>query len=142
MFFLNYVNETMYLTWRSVFLQGMSIVLWIQYILPRDNSSPVIAPCADMYVGGEKPRCNSLSLEVFLLSVINSLLKSVRCLAKNCKGATLLPPSDVYVRSFLLSLLYFNKTWLHKNSKWSGLISGSTSKSFPLEAKNPGIVHG
>ena len=91
---------------------------------------------------GRDTWCNPLRFEMFLLSMINSLLKSVRCLAKNCKGATLLPPSDVYVRSFLLSLLYFNKTWLHKNSKWSGLISGSTSKSFPLEAKNPGIVHG
>ena len=27
---------------------------------------------------------------------------------------TLCPPSDVYVRSFLCSLLYFNKTLLHK----------------------------
>ena len=112
-------------------------------ILPETWRSRDDSRCVDVSVVGESCTwCNSLSLEVFLLSMINSLLKSVRCLAKNCKGATLLPPSDVYVRSFLLSLLYFNKTWLHKNSKWSGLISGSTSKSFPLEAKNPGIVHG
>ena len=65
MFFLNYVNETMYLTWRSVFLQGMTIVLWIQYILPRDNSSPVIAPCADMYVGGENPGATLSALRCF-----------------------------------------------------------------------------
>ena len=117
MFFLNYVNETMYLAWRSVFLQGMTIVLWMQYILPRDNSYLVFAPCADVYVGGEKLRCNSLSLGVFLLSVINSLLTSIRCLAKNWQGSVFSTPFWCLCQKLSLSLLYFSKTLLHKISK-------------------------
>ena len=53
------------------------------------------------------------------------------------KGALLLPPSDVYVRSFLY-LLYFNKTLLYKSSEQSSLISGPRLNS-PLEAKNPSV---
>ena len=35
---------------------------------------------------------------------------------KTSKGGTLCSPSDVYVRSFLCSFLYFNETLLHKSS--------------------------
>ena len=45
--------------------------------------------------------CSSLSLEVFLLSMIISLLTGVYRLAKNQQAGTFLSPSDVYVRSFL-----------------------------------------
>ena len=41
-----------------------------------------------------------------------------------------------------MSLLYFNKTSLHKSSKQSSLISGPRLNSSPSEAKNPGIFHG
>ena len=39
-----------------------------------------------------------------------------------------------------LSPLYFNKTWLHKSSEWSSLVSGSGLNSSPLQAKNPGVL--
>ena len=41
-----------------------------------------------------------------------------------------------------VSLLYFNKSLLHKNSERSSLFSGPGLNSSPLEAKNPGIFHG
>ena len=41
-----------------------------------------------------------------------------------------------------LSLLYFNKTLLHKSSEQSSLISGPWLNSSHPEAKNPGIFYG
>ena len=41
-----------------------------------------------------------------------------------------------------LSLLYFNKTLLHKSSEWSRLVSGPGLNSSPLEAKNPDVFCG
>ena len=41
-----------------------------------------------------------------------------------------------------LSLLHFNKTLLHKSSKWSSLIFDSVLNSCPPEAKNPSIFRG
>ena len=38
------------------------------------------------------------------------------------------------------SRLYFNKSWLHKNSERSTLISGPGLNSSPPEAKNPGVL--
>ena len=53
------------------------------------------SPCANMYVMGEsRTCCNCLSLEVFLLSMSNSLLRSIRRLAKTGMGDTLLPASS------------------------------------------------
>ena len=40
-----------------------------------------------------------------------------------------------------LSLLYFNKTLLHKSSAWSSLVSGPRLNSSLPEAKNPGVFH-
>ena len=41
-----------------------------------------------------------------------------------------------------LSLLYFNKTLLHKSSERSSLVSGSRLNSSPAEAKNPSVLGG
>ena len=41
-----------------------------------------------------------------------------------------------------LSLLYFNKTLLHKSSDQSSLVSGPGLNSSPPEAKKPSIFHG
>ena len=51
-----------------------------------------------------------------------------------------MPPSDVYVRSFLY-LLYFNKTLLHRSSGQSSLVTGPGLNSSPQEAKNAGVFH-
>ena len=40
------------------------------------------------------------------------------------------------------SLLYFNKTLLHKSSERSSLVSGPRLNSSPPEAKNPGVFRG
>ena len=74
-------------------------------ILPETSRSRDDSRCVDVSVVGETAPGATLSALrcfcFFFLSMIKSLLKTIRCLAKNRKGATLLPPSDVYVRSFL-----------------------------------------
>ena len=40
------------------------------------------------------------------------------------------------------SLLYFNKTFLHKSSEQSSLVTGPGLNFSPLEAKNPSVFHG
>ena len=61
-------------------------------------------------------------------------------IANTSEGVLFLPPSDVYVRSFLY-LLYFNTTLLHKSSERSSLVSGPGLNS-SLEAKSPGVFRG
>ena len=55
-------------------------------------------------------------------------------IADTSKGVLFLPPSDLYVRSFLY-LLY---TLLHKSSEQSSLVPGPRLNSSP-EAKNPSV---
>ena len=90
---------------------------------------------------GRDTWCNSLRFEMFLLSVINSLLTSIRCLAKNWQGGIFSAPFWSLCEKLFLSYLYFNKILLHKSSKWSSLVSGPRSKFSPLETKNTGLVH-
>ena len=59
-------------------------------------------------------------------------------MANTSKGVLFLPPSDV-CQKLSLSLLYFNKTQLHKSSEWSSLVSGPGLNSSPPEAKNPNV---
>ena len=61
-------------------------------------------------------------------------LRVYNSIADTSKGVLFLPPSDVYVRSFLY-LLY---TLLHKSSERSSLVSGPRLNSSP-EAKNPSV---
>ena len=65
---------------------------------------------------------NFLCLEVSLLSDY-SLLTDIKCLAENWQAGTLSFPFWCLCQRLSLSLLYFNKTLLHKSSKWSGLTS-------------------
>ena len=53
---------------------------------------------------------------------------------KTSRGAFFLPPSDIYVRSFL----YLFYTLINKSSEQSSLVSGPGLNSSPLEIKNPG----
>lgn len=66
--------------------------IWVQRWLPL---------CRYVCCGRQCTRYNSLSLEVFLFIYDQQLAKAYKMTCKNWKGATLLPPSDVYVRSFL-----------------------------------------
>ena len=59
---------------------------------------------------------------------------------KTSSRVLFLPASDAYVRSFLLSPLYFNKTLLHKSSERSSLVYGPGLNSSHPEAKNPGVL--
>ena len=78
-----------------------------------------------------------------LLSLTNSLLIGIyKILLKASRGALFLPPSDVYVRSFLYLFYTLIKLYYTKSSERSRLISGPRLNYSPLEAKNPGIFHG
>ena len=120
-----------------------------QWVWQRWSGSVMVSRaalvCSCVCCGRDCTWCNSLSLEVFLFF----FFIYDQQLAKDYKMPCKKPQRGYSPASFWclceklsLSLLYFNKTWLHKSSKWSSLVFGSTSKSFPLEAKNPGIVHG
>ena len=71
------------------------------------------------------------------LSLISSLL--INFLLNTSKGALFQPPLCL-CQKLSLSLLYFNKTLLHKSSEQSSLVSGPRLNSSPPEAKNPGII--
>ena len=58
-----------------------------------------------------------------------SLVKVYKALVKLVSGGILCPSSDVYGRSFLCPFSYFNKSLLHKTSKWSSLVPGPEAKS-------------
>ena len=60
---------------------------------------------------------------------------------KSSQGGTLSVPFWCLCQKFSLSLLYLNKTLLHKISEWSSLITACGSKSSPPEAMNPGVIH-
>ena len=60
-------------------------------------------------------------------------------IANTSKGVLFLPPSDVYVRSFLYLLYTLIIFYYTKSSEKSSLISGLGLNSSPPEAKNPGI---
>ena len=52
-----------------------------------------------------------------LLTYCNKQLRNyIAPLLRTARGGILHPPSDVYVRSFLCPISYFNKTLLHKSS--------------------------
>ena len=60
---------------------------------------------------------------------------------KSSQGGTLSVPFWCLCQKFSLSLLYLNKTLLHKISEWSSLITACGSKSSPPEAMNPCVIH-
>ena len=52
-----------------------------------------------------------------LLTYCNKQLRNyIAPLLRTARGGILHPPSDVYIRSFLCPISYFNKTLLHKSS--------------------------
>ena len=58
------------------------------------------------------------------------------------RGGTLSAPFWCLCQKLSLSLLYFNKTLLHKRSEWSSLITGHGLNFSPPEAKNPCVFCG
>ena len=63
---LNCFVDTIYLTQRHIVWRGLPLCRYVCY--------------------GRETWCNSLNLEVFLLSMIENLLTGIRCLAKNRQG--------------------------------------------------------
>ena len=57
-------------------------------------------------------------------------------------GGTLSVPFRCLCQKLSLSLLYFNKSLLHKSSEQWSLLSGSGLNSSPPEAKNPSFFRG
>ena len=88
------------------------------------------------YVCCGSTRCSSLSLELFLLSMINSLLRSIRCLGENWQGGTFPPPSNV-CHKLSLSLLYFNKLCYTKAPSGQGLSLAPDRNPLLLRLKIP-----
>ena len=80
-----------------------------------------------------------LSFKTFL-SFINKLRWLYNIQLKTNRGVFFLPPSDVYVRSFLYLLYTLTKLLLHESSEWSSLLSGPRLNSSSPGSKNPGIV--
>ena len=112
-FFLNYVNETMYLL-GNLFLFKIHIVSW-------PEMTPLVSMLSQNACGGRGPWCNSLSWGLSFM--ISSLPTGIKCLVKTSKGALFLSPSDDYVRCFLYLFLYFKtslrkKLWVIKPSLW------------------------
>ena len=101
----------------------------------------MIHPISKMHIVGEGPGETPSALRCFFY-LIRSLLTDIKCLAKSQLAGTLSVPFWCLCQKPSLSLLYFNKTLLHKSSKWSSLVSGSGSSSSPPEATNPGVAHG
>ena len=54
--------------------------------------------------------------DILLTYCNNQLRNYIAPLLRLARGGILHPPSDVYVRSFLCPISYFNKTLLHKGS--------------------------
>ena len=120
MFFLSYVNETMYLLWNLPFFKmvppktnlfsflkpwadnGSTNQYSCQLFKAGDDNS--CHPISKMHIVGEGPG-ERLSAWRCLSYLTNSLLRDIKHLAKNEKWVFFLPPSDVYVRSFLSLIL-------------------------------------
>ena len=60
---------------------------------------------------------------------------------KSSQGGTLSVPFWCLCQKLSLSLLYLNKTLLHKSPEWSSLITACGSKSSPPQAMNPSFIH-
>ena len=70
-------------------------------------------PISKIHIVGEGPGETPSALRC-LSYLINSFLTDIKRLAKNYQGGTLSVHFWCLCQKFSLSLLYFNKTWLHK----------------------------
>ena len=131
MFFLSYVNETMYLLWNLPFFKMVPpktnfLFSSLGLIIAQQTSIHISCfmaegwhtschPISKMHIVGEGPGENPSALR-YLSYLIHSFLTDIKQLAKTSTGGALCPPSDVYVRSFLCCFSYCNKILLHKSS--------------------------
>ena len=128
MFFLSYVNETIYLLWNLPFFKmvppktNFFLFSNLGLIIAQQTSIHINCftaggwhtlrhPISKTHIVGERPGEPPSGLSYL------SFLTDTKQLVKTSGGSTLHAPSAVYVRSFLCPLLYFNKTLLHK-SPW------------------------
>ena len=119
-----------------LFSRFMSIVLWpgMTHLVPRLSQN---VSC------GWGAWCYSLSFETFPFfnqqTAGSYIISSYRLAGGG--GGTLSAPFWCLCQKLSLSLLYFNKTLLHRSSEQSSLVSGPGLNSSP-EAKNPGVFRG
>ena len=95
------------------------------------------SPISKIHIVGEGPGETPSALRC-LSYLINTFLTDIKQFVKTCNRDTLSAP----FWCLCLSLLYFNKTVLHKSSEWSSLVTGPRLNPCPPEAKNPGVFHG
>ena len=86
----------------------------------------------------EGPGTTLWALRHFLSLITSSLLVGMQLPANDQQGALFLPPSGVYVRSFVY-LFYTLIKLSHKSSERSSLVTGPRLNSSPPEAKNPSV---
>ena len=132
MFFLSYVNNTMYLLCNLPFFKMVSpktnffIFSNLGLIIAQQTSIHIncfmaggwhtsCRPITKMHIVGEELVKETLSALRCLSYLINNFLTNIKQLLNLAQGHSP-SPTDVCVRSFLCPLSYFNKTLLHKNS--------------------------
>ena len=130
-FFLSYVNETMYLLWNLPFFKMVSpktnffLFSNLGLIIAQQTNIHINCfmaggwhischPISKMHIVGEESG-ETLSALRCLSYLINNFLMNRKQLAKTSTGS-FSTPLLVSVRSFLCPLSYFNKTLLHRRS--------------------------
>ena len=132
MFFLSYVNETMYLLWNLPFLEmvppetNFFLFSNLGLIIAQQTSIHINCftagrwhtschPTSKMHIVGEGPGETPSALRC-LSCLINSFLTDIKQLAETSKGGNFLIPFRCLCQKLSLSLFLFYKTLLHKNS--------------------------
>ena len=129
---LSYVLMNYVFAWKSAFLQNSCQLFyglgWLT-LCQCYHKMPLV---------GERPGAALWALRHFLSLITSSLLVGMQLPAKYQQGALFLPPSGVYVRSFVY-LFYTLIKLSHKSSERSSLVTGPRLNSSPPEAKNPSV---
>ena len=158
MFFLSYVNETIYLLWNLPFFKMVlpknTFVLSsnLGLIIAQQTSIPVNCfmaggwhtpchPISKIHIVREGPGETPSALRC-LSYMINSFLTNIKHLAKNYQGGTLSVPFWCLCQKLSLSLLYFNKTLLHKRLQVIKLHLWSQMKILSSSDHGSWVKHG
>ena len=134
MFYLSYVNETMYLLWNLPFFKIVSPKTNFWLIIVQQTSIHInyfmvgrwhtlCHSISKMHSVGEGPGETPSALRC-ISYLINSLLTDIKQLLKLVRWPLFLPPSDEYVGSFVYLFYTLIKLYYPKSSEWSSLIIG------------------
>ena len=114
----------------------MSVVLW-------PGMTHLVSRLSQNACSQRRAWCHSQLWDFFLsLSLFNKQLDNsyITPCSKLSRGYSFCPLWCL-CQKLSLSLLYFNKTWLHKKLWQPSLITGHRLNASLLEAKNPSMIH-